>query len=375
MSVLAESVDAVIGVDTHRDTLSAAVVTPIGAVVAEQQVAASADGYRALLEFGHAHVPGARCWAVEGVGSYGAGLSVFLTKHGEQVVQIARPKRPARAAGRKSDGIDAVRAAREALSRDHLSTPRSRGDREALRVLISTRASAVTARTRAINHLKALIVSAPEELRAELRGKTSDTQISYCAALRPRPSRDIEHRTTVRVLRSTAQRILTLRQEADELEAEIQPLVATMRPELLRLPGVGPISAAQILISWSHPGRFRSEAAFAAFSGAAPIPASSGLTNRHRLNRSGDRQLNRALHTIVLARTRIDPATRAYIARRTTEGKTVREAKRCLKRTLARQLYRLLEPALPTHTDPATRPLAQAAVRHGHRPTLPLDET
>jgi transposase len=175
--------------------------------------------------------------------------------------------------------------------------PRSRGDREALRVLVSTRASAVTARTRAINHLKALIISAPDELRAELRGKTSDAQISYCAALRPRPSRDIEHRTTVRVLRSTAQRILTLRQEADELEADIQPLVAAMQPELLTLPGVGPISAAQILISWSHPGRFRSEAAFAAFSGAAPIPASSGLTNRHRLNRSGDRQLNRALHT------------------------------------------------------------------------------
>jgi transposase len=199
--------------------------------------------------------------------------------------------------------------------------PRSRGEREALRVLISTRASAVTARTRAINHLKALIVSAPEELRAELRGKTSDTQISYCAALRPRPSRDIEHRMTARALQSTAQRILTLRREVDELEAEIQPLVTAIRPDLLGLPGVGPISAAQILISWSHPGRFRSEAAFATFSGAAPIPASSGLTNRHRLNRSGDRQLNRALHTIVLTRARIDPDTRAYIARRTSEGK------------------------------------------------------
>jgi transposase len=135
--------------------------------------------------------------------------------------------------------------------------PRSRGEREALRVLISTRASAVTARTRAINHLRALIVSAPEELRAELRGKTSDTQISYCAALRPRPSRDIEHRMTARALQSTAQRILTLRREVDELEAEIQPLVTAIRPDLLGLPGVGPISAAQILISWSHPGRFR----------------------------------------------------------------------------------------------------------------------
>jgi transposase len=203
MSVLAESVDAVIGVDTHRDTLSAAVVTPIGAVVAEDQVAASADGYRNLLGFGRVHAPGVRCWALEGAGSYGAGLSAFLSEQGEQMVEVARPKRPARAAGRKSDAIDAVRAAREALSSDHLVVPRSRGDREALRVLISTRASAVTARTRAINHLKALIVSAPEELRAELRGKTSDAQISYCAALRPRPSRDIEQRATVRVLRSS----------------------------------------------------------------------------------------------------------------------------------------------------------------------------
>jgi transposase len=144
------------------------------------------------------------------------------------------------------------------------------------------------------------------------------------------------------VLRSTALRILVLRQEANDLEAEIEPLVAAMQPQLLALNGVGPISAAQVLISWSHPGRFRSEAAFAAFAGASPIPASSGLTIRHRLNRSGDRQLNRALHTIVLVRAPLDPGTQAYIDRRITEGKSLREAKRCLKRAIARQLYRLL---------------------------------
>ena len=147
-------------------------------------------------------------------------------------------------------------------------------------------------------------MSAPEALRAELRGMTSDNQITYCASLRPRSSRDLEHRTTVRVLCSTALRILVLRQEANDLEAEIEPLVAAMQPQLLALTGVRPISAAQVLISWSHPGRFRSEAAFAAFAGASPIPASSGLTIRRRLNRGGDRQLNRALHTIVLARAR-----------------------------------------------------------------------
>ena len=217
---------------------------------------------------------------------------------------------------------------------------------------MSTRASAVTARTRAINHLKALIVSAPEALRAELRGKTSDAQITYCAKLRARPSQDLEHRMTARTLRCTAQRIAALRVEADELEREITELVTSTHSELLALPGLGAISAAQVLISWSHPGRFRSEAAFATFSGAAPIPASSGLTNRHRLNRSGDRQLNRALHTIALTRARIDPATHTYLARRTAEGKTMREAKRCLKRIIARQLFRHLEHQHATETRP-----------------------
>jgi transposase len=148
---------------------------------------------------------------------------------------------------------------------------------------------------------------------------------------------------TVKALRSTASRILTLRAEADDLEAEITQIVTSTRPQLLALPGVGALSAARILISWSHASRFRSEAAFAAFSGAAPIPASSGLTTRHRLSRSGDRQLNRALHTITLTRARIDPATRAYLARRTAEGKTTREARRCLKRIIARQLFRHLQ--------------------------------
>ena len=347
MAMLIESVDAVIGVDTHRDTLAAAAVSTLGAVMADTQVGADAGGYAALLDFAAVHAPGRRCWAVEGAGSYGAGLAIYLAAHGERVVEVARPKRPARAGARKSDQIDAVRAAREALSTEHLIAPRGRGHREALRVLMSTRASAVTARTRSINHVKALIVSAPETLRAEFRAKTSDAQISYASKLRARPTQDIEHRMTLRVLRCTAERILALRAEADDLEREITHLVTAARLQLLELPGVGAISAAQVLISWSHPGRFRSEAAFAAFSGAAPIPASSGLTTRHRLNRSGDRQLNRALHTIALTRARIDPATRDYLARRTAEGKTMREAKRCLKRFIARQLFRLLQQSDP----------------------------
>jgi transposase len=243
------------------------------------------------------------------------------------------------------------------LSSDHLIGPRSRGEREALRVLITTRAGAVTAGTAAVNHLTSLIVCAPEDLRAELRGRTSHTQITYRAKLRDRPTRDIEHRTTVRALRGTAGRIQALTSEADDLEQEITHLVARVQPQLMNLPGVGPISAAQILISWSHPDRLRSEAAFATLAGAAPIPASSGLTNRHHLNRGGDRQLNPALHTIVLTRSRADPQTRAYITRRLSEGKTIREAKRSLKRIIARKVFRLLQqrhdPPGPTPRTPS----------------------
>jgi transposase len=186
-------------------------------------------------------------------------------------------------------------------------------------------------------------VGAPEELRAELRGRSTARQIACCASLRERPSRSLEHRATVRALRATAQRIQLLQAEADQLQAELTILVRAAAPWLLEVPGVGPLSAAQVLVSWSHAGRLRSEAAFAALAGTNPIPASSGQVTRYRLNRGGDRQLNRALHTILLVRLRTDPDTRAYMARRTAQGKSRRDAKRCLRRIIARQLFRLLE--------------------------------
>jgi transposase len=210
-------------------------------------------------------------------------------------------------------------------------------------VLLATRHSACAAKVCASNQLKALIVGAPEELRAELRGLVTNRPVRRCSRLRDRPSRSLEHRMTVRALRSTAQRIQLLAAEAAGLRAELDRLVVAVAPWLLELPGVGPIRAAPVLVSWSHAGRLRSEAAFAALAGANPIPASSGQVTRHRLNRSGDRQLNRALHTVVVARLRDDPATRAYAARRRTEGKSTREIRRCLKRAVARQLFKLLE--------------------------------
>jgi transposase len=343
MAMLAESVDGVIGVDTHRDTLTAAAVTRLGGVLAQTTTSADAAGYRRLLDFACVQVPGRRCWAVEGTGSFGAGLAGFLQQHGEQVVEVGRPKRPASRSGAKSDALDAVRAAREALGQDHLATPRRRREREALRVLLTTRRCATLARVAAIGQLKALIVGAPEELRAELRGRNTASQIQHCANLRARPTRSLEHRATARALRATAQRIQALAAEADQLQAELAALVAAVAPWLLEVPGVGPLSAAQVLVSWSHAGRLRSEAAFAALAGTNPIPASSGQVTRYRLNRGGDRQLNRALHTILLVRLRTDPDTRAYLARRTAEGKSRRDAKRCLRRAIARQLFRLLE--------------------------------
>ena len=343
MSRLAGASDGVIGVDTHRDTLAAAITDPVGGLLAQASVRADGAGYRRLLDFALAQVPGRRCWAVEGAGSYGAGLAAFLQAHGERVVEVGRPKRPPRRSGAKSDALDAVRAAREALALDHPLAPRRRGDREALRVLLATRHGACAAKVSAINQLKALIVGAPEELRAELRGLVTKRQVTRCALLRDRPARSLEHRMTVRVLRSTAQRVQALAAEADELEVEITRLVRAAAPWLLELSGMGPISAAQVLVSWPHAGRLRSEAAFAALAGVNPIPACSGQVIRHRLNRGGDRQLNRALHTVAMERLRDDPETRAYAARRRAEGKSPRDIRRCVKRAVARQLFKLLE--------------------------------
>lgn len=197
----------------------------------------------------------------------------------------------------------------------------------------------------------------PKALRDQLRRGTTDEQLQRCSRLRTVPSHFTEHRATIRAIRGTARRALALEAEASEYETELEQLVVANCPVLLEQPGIGTISAAQFLISWSHAGRIRSEAAFAALGGAAPIPASSGTVTRHRLNRSGDRQLNRALHTVALTRLRIHEPTKAYAARRTQEGKSAREIKRCLKRAIAREVYRLME----AHAASLTATTARAA--------------
>lgn len=338
----AEIVDGVVvGVDTHKHTHTAAAVSSTGAVLEHLTVAADPGGYRRLVAFGRRHAVAA--WAIEGTGSFGAGLTSVLLGQGQRVFEVDRPQRPARRAGVKSDDIDAVRAARQALAGVGLADPRCRGEREAIRVLLTTRAQAVEFRTRAIAALHALVTSAPQTLRERLRDLPLGQLLRTCAALRGSTRQDAEEFATVTAMRATAKRALACESEAAELEGQLQSLVERVAPWLLEQVGVGPVVGGQVIASWSHHGRVRSEAAFAMLGGVAPIEASSGMVVRHRLNRSGDRQLNRALHTIVMVRLRQDPATKAYAQRRIAEGKSMREVKRCLKRYVARQLFRRLE--------------------------------
>ncbi len=343
MSMLAEQVEVVIGVDTHKHTHTAAVVVATtGAAVDELTVPTDPDGFLALLDLAETH-PGIRAWAIEGTSGYGAGLTRFLLAAGERVIELDRPQRAKRRGGAKSDPLDAVRAAREALGRDQLATPRARGERAALSVRLAARRSAVEGSTDAQRQLHALVVMAPEALRGRFRGKTTLQMVDVACRLRIDPRWDLETRTTAEVLRCLGRRSRTLGEEARLHEQAILEVVRSWRPDLLGQLGVGPIVAATVLCAWSHPGRCRNDGAFAMLGGVAPIPASSGMTTRHRLNRYGDRQLNRALHTVVLCRLRYDPDTKAYAEARTKEGKTPREIKRCLKRYVARQLYRQLE--------------------------------
>jgi transposase len=343
MAMLADLVELVIGVDTHKQTHTAAVVQAVsGAVVEQVTIAATPAGYQQLLRLANRH-HGRRVWAIESTGGYGAGLTRFLQANAEQVVELDRPKRAARRHGAKSDPLDATRAAREALAREQLAQPRAAGHRAALSVRLTARRSAVQAATDAQRQLHALVVAAPDTLRSRLRALTTPRLVATCGRLRQGTDPDPETAATVASLRALARRIQLLNAEIAEHSRAITTLVRAWRPDLLTPCGVGPIVAAIVLCTWSHPGRCRTDAAFAMLGGAAPIPASSGQTVRVRLNRSGDRHLNQALHLIVLTRLRYDPATRAYAQRRRAEGKTNREIRHCLVRYVARQLYRLLE--------------------------------
>lgn len=348
--MLADQLDYIIGVDPHRDTHALAVVQIIsGAIVFESTIEANSNGYAKALRLAEEHAPGRRAFAIEGTGSYGLGLARFLSGRGQWVLEVGRLKRERRSGG-KTDALDAIRAARSALAAERPSTPRAGGERQALQALVAAREGAVNAKRAGLCQLRDLLITTPEPLRSELRPLTRARLLQRLAATRPHSNRDPELRGSLLALRSIARRLLQLAVEERELAREIERLTRKIAPQLLDQPGVGPHAAAQLVLSWSHQGRITSEAAFARLAGAAPIPASSGQTIRYRLDRAGDRKLNRALHQILVTRKRTHPATIAYIERRVQEGKTRREADRCLKRYLARSLYRLLEHGPPLAT-------------------------
>lgn len=340
------------GVDTHKDVHVAAVLGHTGALLGTAEFPATLVGHAKMLawvrSFGDIGSVG-----VEGSGNYGAGLTRFLLAEGVRVVEVVRPDRRARRFNGKSDTLDAENAARAVLSGERTSAPKHRdGTVEALRSLRVARNSAMKARRAALQLLRNTIVSAPERLRESVSDLTRTVLIRTCAAWRP--NRDIVHEpaTATRIaLRSLARRILQLEEEIADLDELIAVLVRRINPRLMEAPCVGVEIAAQLLVTaGENPERMRSEAAFAMLCGVAPLPASSGKTRRYRLNRGGDRAANCALHMAAISRLRVDPRTRAYAARRTAEGLSKKEILRCLKRYLARELYKLLA----TPLDPVT---------------------
>jgi transposase len=341
---IAEDTGLVVGVDTHRDTHSAAICDARGRVLPQLQVPAMPAGYADLLAWAGEAGTGQRlAWAIEGTRHYGLGLARHLAGAGQQVAEIDSTRHIGKRRAGKSDPIDAVRAARELLARPHLGQLRADGDREALRLLMTDRDNAVQSCKTARTVLTSVIVTAPAQLREELRHLPAKRRPEACATLACPEGADRLIRVTYQTLISLGQRISSLALVAAEIEDQISEIVDELAPGLVAAePGVGPLSAAQILLSWSHAGRIRTEAAFAMLSGTAPVPASSGRTGRHRLNRLGDRQLNRALHVIAVNRMRHHPPTLAYVERRRAEGKSGKEIRRCIKRYLARHLYRAL---------------------------------
>jgi transposase len=342
-SILAERVDIVVGVDTHTDTHTAVILTPVGAVVAEQTVTADPRGVAQVMSWVDELTAGQRrAWVIDGARSHGIGLVRQLRAAGETLIEAPRTTRRR---GGKSDTLDAAHFGRAALAARHGAVPRIDGDREALRILHVCRRHYTDTRTATVNLFKSLILTADDDLRGRLRGLSSRKQIRQAAHLATTGPFDTLTRVRCEHLRALATQIITLdRLLADNLK-QIRDLVGAVCPALLEQPGVGPVTAAIAYTTWSHHGRCRSEAAFAALAGVNPIPASSGRTTRHRLNRGGDRTLNSALHIIAKVRLRMHPPTRDYLARRTAEGRNRKEINRCIKRYIARQLFRIMQAA------------------------------
>jgi len=341
---MTESVQKVIvGVDTHKDFHHAAVITALGEPVDDRRFAATATGYEELIGWVTAAGTVVRV-GVEGTGSYGAGLARRLRQTGLEVVDVIAPDRQERRLRGKTDQLDAFSAARAVLALRARTVPKTRdGQVEALRVLRTTRRMLVKQRTGTINQLHSLLVSAPEPVKAKLVGLGAFKLASACSRLRHAAADGVLTTVTKAALRSLGRRYLELRTEAKQLEKQITALATDYAPELMTLHGVGPDTAAALLtVAGENADRLTSEAALAHLTGVAPIPVSSGRTNRHRLNRGGNRQGNAALHRIVLVRMKSHQPTRDYIAKTLARGKTKQDAMRLLKRYITREVFPIL---------------------------------
>jgi transposase len=350
-------VQVTVGVDTHTDCHVGVALDQFGRRLGTRSVPTTPAGFAALLawarDFGVVEQIG-----IEGTGSYGAGLTRWLRARGLTVIEVERPHRLDRQARRrrgKSDPLDAEAAARAVQAGTVIGQPKAGdGQVEMIRTLRLTRRSAMKARTQAANQLHALVVTAPDELRARLRALPLAELVRIAAAFRPvrtGTALATPWAATKLALKGLAVRYRQLSAEIDALDAHLEQLVGTAAPELIAVKGVGTdIAGALLVAAGDNPDRLHSEAAFASLCGVAPIPASSGKTHRHRLSRGGDRDANRALYLLALGRMGWDPATRTYVTRRTAAGLSKPEIIRCLKRYLAREIYRLLvkPPASPS---------------------------
>jgi transposase len=345
MTMLAEVVDAVIGIDTHRDSHEVEIADPAGKPIAALQIANDSGGFTQLLAAIAGTVPGPRvAVSIEGSRSYGIGLARALAAAGLLVIECEQPSRKQRRGKGKSDPIDAHLAVLAALRLDtsRLAVPRADGDREALRILLVARQEITAARTAQASRLRALLLTGDDTDRQAARGALTQGVLAGLAGRTVLAGARRDHAIRQAEIARLALALGQARRQLKDNRRQLLAIVDDIAPGLTRRYGIGPVSAAQAIVSFSHPGRCRNEAAFAALGGTSPIPASSGQTVRHRLNRGGDRALNRAIHAIAVTRIRSCARTRAYVARRTAEGKTPREIRRCLKRYIARELYRQL---------------------------------
>jgi transposase len=328
------------GVDTHADVHVAAAVDANGGVLGVEMFVTTPRGYAELADwlgrFGEVVRVG-----VEGTGAYGAGLARFLRARGLMVIEVDRPNRQVRRQHGKSDTIDAIEAARAALSgRASGAAKNADGDVEAIRALLVARRSGRNVRVKYLNQIRHLIFTAPDELRERLRHVHRDQLARTAASLRPAQTGDAVTYATKLAMATLGRRVLALEADGARLDRDLERLVRQVAPTLLAVYGVGVHTAAILLVAaGDNPHRLKSEAAFAHLCGVAPIPASSGKTTRARLNPGGNRQANHALWRIVFTRMSNDERTRKYVARRLAEGKTTREIMRVLKRYVARELY------------------------------------